>query len=143
MNSGDISDLALIVEDDRQQRAATVLVDVAYVIRAHFELTAKAGPDDNEGKHLDSFNRRARKGQCFHQPCLGTREFPAKFRLIDPDESPPLTIGETRDLVHRHIHKIQGPPSLGQADHRNRRGFIVGLINGSEPPLYLLSESVH
>jgi hypothetical protein len=46
-------------------------------------------------------------------------------------------------LVHRHIHKIQGPPSLGQADHRNRRGFIVGLTNGSEPSLYLLSESVH
>jgi Mrp family chromosome partitioning ATPase len=46
-------------------------------------------------------------------------------------------------LVHRHIHKIQGPPSLGQADHRNRRGFIMGLTNGSEPPLYLLSESVH
>jgi CRISPR-associated protein Cas5d len=98
MNSGDIGDLALIVEDDRQQRAATVLVDVAYVIRAHFELTPKAGPDDNEGKHLDSFNRRARKGQCFHQPCLGTREFPARFRLIESGESPPLTIGETRDL---------------------------------------------
>jgi CRISPR-associated protein Cas5d len=98
MNSGEISDLALKVEDDRQQRAATVLIDVAYVIRAHFELTAKAGADDNEAKHLDSFNRRARKGQCFHQPSLGTREFPAKFRLIEPGESPPLTIGETRDL---------------------------------------------
>lgn len=98
MNSGDIGDLALIVENDRQQRAATVLVDVAYIIRAHFERAAQAGPDDNEGKHLDSFNRRARKGQCFHQPCLGTREFPAKFRLIEPGESPPLTIGETRDL---------------------------------------------
>jgi CRISPR-associated protein Cas5d len=98
MNSGDIGDLALIVEDDRQQRAATVLVDVAYVIRAHFELTPKAGPDDSEGKHLDSFNRRARKGQCFHQPSLGTREFPAKFRLIEPGESPAVTIGETRDL---------------------------------------------
>jgi CRISPR-associated protein Cas5d len=97
-NSGDINDLALIVEDDRQQRAATVLVDVAYVIRAHFSLTAKAGLEDNEGKHLDSFNRRARKGQCFHQPCLGTREFPARFRLIEPGASPPLTIGETRDL---------------------------------------------
>jgi CRISPR-associated protein Cas5d len=68
MNAGGISDLVLIVEDDRQQRAATVLVDVAYIIRAHFELTAKAGPDDNEGKHLDSFNRRARKGQCSISP---------------------------------------------------------------------------
>jgi len=98
MNSGDISDLAIVVEDDRQQRAAAVLVDVAYVIRARFEATAKAGPDDDEGKHLDSFNRRARKGQCFHQPCLGTREFPAKFRLIEPAESLPPAIGETRDL---------------------------------------------
>lgn len=98
MNSGDIGDLALIVEDDRQQRAATVLVDVGYVIRARFETTAKAGPDDNEGKHIDSFNRRARKGQCFHQPCLGTREFPARFRLIEPGEALPPTIEETRDL---------------------------------------------
>ena len=81
MKSGDISDLLLLVDEDRQQRAATVLVDVAYVIEARFEMTAKAGPSDNEGKHLDSFNRRARKGQCFHQPSLGTREFPARFRL--------------------------------------------------------------
>ena len=56
-----------------------MLRDVAYVIEAHFELTPLAGPDDNEGKHLDCFNRRARKGQCFHQPCLGCREFPADF----------------------------------------------------------------
>ena len=98
MNSGDIGDLVLLVDEDRQQRAATVLVDVAYVIEARFELTAKAGAGDNEGKHLDSFNRRARKGQCFHQPCLGTREFPARFRLIEPGEPLPPAIGETRDL---------------------------------------------
>src|SRR5208283_2020968 len=63
MNSGDISDLALLVDDQkvRQQRAATILVDVAYVIEARFELTGKAGAEDNEGKHLDTFNRRARK----------------------------------------------------------------------------------
>ena len=75
MNAGSLGGLGLIVEDERQQRAATVLADVAYVIEAHFALTGKAGADDNEGKHLDVFNRRARKGQCFHQPCLGTREF--------------------------------------------------------------------
>ena len=43
MNSGDIGDLALIVDEDRQQRAATVLVNVEYVIEAHFELTATCG----------------------------------------------------------------------------------------------------
>jgi CRISPR-associated protein Cas5d len=98
MNAGNIGDLALLVDEDRQQRAATVLVNVEYVIEARFELTGKAGAEDNEGKHLDTFNRRARKGQCFHQPCLGTREFPAKFRLIEPDELLREAIDETRDL---------------------------------------------
>jgi CRISPR-associated protein Cas5d len=98
MNSGDIGDLALLVDEDRQQRAATVLVNVEYAIEAHFELTAHAGAEDNDGKHLDTFNRRARRGQCFHQPCLGTREFPANFRLIEPDEPLLPAIDETRDL---------------------------------------------
>ncbi len=75
-----------------------MLADVAYFIAAHFELTEKAGAGETEGKHLDIFNRRARKGQCFHQPSLGTREFDARFRLIEPDEPLPAAIDETRDL---------------------------------------------
>jgi CRISPR-associated protein Cas5d len=75
-----------------------VLVDVAYPIEAHFELTGKAGSEDSAAKHLDLFNRRARKGQCFHQPCLGTREFPARFSLLEPDMPLPTAIDETRDL---------------------------------------------
>ena len=98
MNSGSIADLALVADEDRQQRAATVLVGVEYVIEARFELTSKAGDEDNAAKHLDTFNRRARKGQCFHQPCLGTREFPAHFSLIEADMPMPETIIDTRDL---------------------------------------------
>ena len=98
MRTGEIGNLALIIEDNRQQRASTVLTEVAYVICARFALTSKAGADDNEGKHLDTFNRRARKGQCFHQPCLGTREFPAHFELIEPDAKLPQALDETRDL---------------------------------------------
>jgi CRISPR-associated protein Cas5d len=98
MKAESLEGLALVVEDERQQRAATVLVDVAYVMAAWFELTDKRGPDDNEGKHLDIFNRRARKGQCFHQPCLGTREFPARFTLLEPGAPLPPTIGDDRDL---------------------------------------------
>ncbi|MCK9551010.1 type I-C CRISPR-associated protein Cas5c [Aquamicrobium sp.] len=84
MNRGDLAGLQLLVDEDRQQRASTVLVAPAYVIEAHFEMTAKAGPDDTEGKHLDIFNRRAVRGQCFNQPCLGTREFAAHFELVAP-----------------------------------------------------------
>ncbi len=96
--SGDLGGLQLVADEDRQQRAATILVDVAYVIEAHFEMTARAGPEDNEGKHLDLFNRRAARGQCFHQPCLGTREFPADFDLLDPDTPPPRPKAEHPDL---------------------------------------------
>ena len=98
MKTGDIGDLTLVIENNRQQRASTVLTDVAYVICARFALTPRAGADDNEGKHLDTFNRRARKGQCFHQPCLGSREFAAEFQLIEPSAASPRAIDETRDL---------------------------------------------
>lgn len=98
MKTGEIGDLALVIEDNRQQRAATVLSNVDYVICARFALTARAGPEDNEGKHLDTFNRRARKGQCFHQPCLGTREFPADFELVEPGLSLPAPTEDSRDL---------------------------------------------
>ena len=83
MRSGNLAGLGLDVAGERQQRATTLLVDVAYVIEAHFEMTAHAG-DDTAAKHLAMFNRRAEAGQCFHRPCLGTREFPADFTLLSP-----------------------------------------------------------
>lgn len=101
MRSGSAAGLASYVDEDRQQRAATVLRDVAYVIEAHFDLTPKAGPDDSVGKHLDIFNRRARKGQCFQMPCMGVREFPANFRLLESEEALPQpddSLREARDL---------------------------------------------
>ncbi len=85
MRVGSTADLGLLVENDRQQRAATVLRDVAYVIEAHFQLTDCAGDEDGEAKHADMFRRRASRGQCFHHPCLGTREFSADFKLIEGD----------------------------------------------------------
>lgn len=73
--------IGISIEAERQQRATTLLVDVAYVIEAHFEMTERANGDE-PAKHLAMFNRRAEAGQCFHRPCLGTREFPADFALL-------------------------------------------------------------
>ncbi|MBK1636449.1 type I-C CRISPR-associated protein Cas5c [Rhodovulum adriaticum] len=125
MKRGDVGGLQILVDENRQQRAATVLVNPAYVIEAHFELTAKAGPDDNEGKHLDIFNRRVARGQCFHQPCLGTREFAAYFAPVAPDaalparnpvmETPEHGFGAPRDLglmLWDIDHAAPGRPSL-------------------------------
>lgn len=90
---GGSDDLSIFVEDERQQRAAMVLKDVAYAVEAHFEIISG---DKNEGKHLDQFNRRAKEGKCFHQPVLGCREFPASFELIESDI--PKAISETSQL---------------------------------------------
>jgi len=90
MAAGSTERLAIAVENDRQQRAATVLKDVAYIIDAQFELTAKAGQDESEGKHLDMFRRRVERGQCFHRPCLGTREFAAHFGPIGRNDPAPF-----------------------------------------------------
>lgn len=125
MKRGDVGGLQILVDEDRQQRASTVLVNPAFVIEAHFEMTARATPDETEGKHLDIFNRRAARGQCFHQPCLGTREFAAQFSLIPPDTplphrnpgamSPDLGFGTPRDLglmLWDIDHAAPGRPSL-------------------------------
>lgn len=115
MKRGDLDGLILIVNEDRQQRAATVLINVQYLIEAHFVLTDKATPEDNEGKHLDIFNRRAERGQCFHQPCLGTREFAAAFDLLPAGTPLPPAISETRDLgfmLWDIDHAAPGKPSM-------------------------------
>lgn len=68
--------LEQVIESDRQQRASTVLRDVEYVIEAHYEVLDNSQPPQ---KHYEMFRRRAEKGQCFHQPCLGCREFVCGF----------------------------------------------------------------
>ncbi|ERJ18001.1 CRISPR-associated protein [Salinisphaera shabanensis E1L3A] len=89
MKNGRTDELRYYVDTNRQQRASTILRDVGYVIEAHFEFTSRADNSDSAGKHLDIFNRRARQGQCFHMPCLGTREFPAAFQLVESDDAMP------------------------------------------------------
>ena len=91
LNRGTTEGLHTLIEDDRQQRATTLLREVAYVIKAHFVLTVAAEAADTAAKHLAMFNRRAAKGQCFHRPYLGTREFAADFALVE-DAMPPSTL---------------------------------------------------
>lgn len=81
----------------RQQRAALVLRDVEYIIEAHFDMTDKAGPSDNPGKHCDIFRRRAREGRCHMRPYFGCREFPVHFELLE-GEIPQSILTDEQDL---------------------------------------------
>ena len=81
----------IVTSKSIQQRAAMLLKDVRYIIDAHFEITSKAAPSDNSGKFQEMTRRRIEKGQFYHQPCFGVREFPVNFKICGerpecPDE---------------------------------------------------------
>ena len=88
--------LYLVTSQKIVQRSSLLLQDVHYVIEAHFEMTDKAAPSDNPGKFQDIVIRRMERGQCFHTPYFGCREFPVSFRRWPGGPIP--TIDETRDL---------------------------------------------
>ena len=94
--AGGKNPLYISTSRDIVQRSSLVLQDVHYVIEAHFTMTEKAAECDNQGKFQDIMKRRLHRGQCFHQPYMGCREFPARFREWEGGEIP--AIEETREL---------------------------------------------
>lgn len=114
--------MGIFIEDARQQRAGLFLRDVKYRIHGYFEFinlqqknedrstqsvvwadeqesTEIIKLDETEAKYAAMFERRAKKGQCFHRPYLGCREFACDFKLIkNPPEEPVEPINDTRDL---------------------------------------------
>lgn len=97
MNGGD-KPLYISSKEDIVQRAAILLRDVDYVIEAHFEMTEQANSSDNPGKFKDIVMRRLRRGECYHMPYFGCREFPAHFELFEDDEVDTAYQDEKRDL---------------------------------------------
>ncbi len=91
-------ELYIATPESIQQRAAMILKDVRYVIDAHFELTDRAAPGDNCAKFQEMAKRRMEKGQFFHQPCFGVREFPAHFRLCGERPKCPEELKGEKDL---------------------------------------------
>lgn len=98
MNGG-AGELWIATPDQIQQRATLLLRDVRYVIDAHFELVPeKAAPGDNAGKFQDIIRRRIERGQFYHQPYFGCREFPAQFKPCETLPPCPEEFTGERDL---------------------------------------------
>lgn len=89
--------LYISTKSDIVQRASLLLRDVSYVIEAHFEMTEKAVESDNTGKFKDIIMRRLRRGECYHTPYFGCREFPANFCLCEDEKIETAYSGE-KDL---------------------------------------------
>ena len=84
--NGADKELYISTKEDIVQRASLLLTNVSYVIEAHFEMTGKANASDNPGKFKDIVMRRLRRGECWHTPYFGCREFPANFALCEENE---------------------------------------------------------
>lgn len=117
IKDGGTDKLGIHIEESRQQRASLLLKDVRYIVKASIEVLDCAMERGGEklpanqiaGKHLEMFKRRARKGQAFHQPYLGCREFPARFTLHESDEdlpSPHESFAGEKDLGFM-LHDIE------------------------------------
>jgi CRISPR-associated protein Cas5d len=91
-------ELYLATTENIQQRASMVLRDVHYVIDAHFVMTEKANATDNTAKFHEMFQRRLKKGQCYHMPYLGCREFPAEVRPFEGETIQTAYPNEEKDL---------------------------------------------
>lgn len=99
--------------DHRTQRHTLALRNVTYLIHADMQLREHA--TDNIAKYRDQFRRRVARGQCFHRPYLGTREFEAHFGEPDGTEKP---VDFTADLGQMLY-------DLDYADDRSGRGNPV------------------
>lgn len=84
--NGGQQELYLAAKNEIVQRSALILKDVQYVIEAHFEMTKEAKETDNPGKFKDIIMRRLTRGECYHNPYFGCREFPVKFCLCEDEE---------------------------------------------------------
>lgn len=97
MNGGN-KPLYISSKEDIVQRASILLQDVEYIIEAHFEMTSRANASDNPGKFKDIIVRRLKRGECYHMPYFGCREFPANFHLYEDETVDTVYNGEEREL---------------------------------------------
>lgn len=116
----------------RAQRNTLALHHVAYRIDATPILTERAnqpraGPEDQEdagrdtvAKYRAMFNRRVERGQCFHRPYLGCREFACYFAPPAADDMPLEDWNEQLGLM---LYDIRFG---GDGDHRP--GFFQAAI---------------
>ena len=101
---------SLFIEENRQQRTAYILRDVAYRIYAEMEFIplekrtkkqqeeCKDPKAETPEKYDAIFLERATKGQCFTQPYFGCREFSCSFEYISRGQEQGSPIDESRDL---------------------------------------------
>jgi CRISPR-associated protein Cas5d len=127
-----------LADEDRTQRHALILRDVAYIVKADIALTKRA--TDPLQKYTEIFDRRVEKGQAHRMPYLGNREFTANFSPVDGTETPIL---ETNELGRMLFDLEFTPRKKGAIQFRqhNEKGSLV--VDGTATPKFFRAKLEH
>ncbi len=118
-------------DEDRAQRHTLCLRDVAYVIRA--DIVLKPHANDHPAKYRDQFRRRVKRGQCFTQPYLGTREFSAFFASPEGGERP---VDLTDELGLMLFDLDYEPAPDGEIQYVGHGGDGREIVKGNAQPRF-------
>lgn len=129
LKAGDPSSLLCDVGEVRTPRSSVILTNVGYVIEADIVVPPGFDRHARAMKYQAMFERRSSTGQCFHRPCLGIREYPAEFALLQPHDRLPSCELDRGDLgrdLGLMLHGIDFPRvgSEGRPTPRFFRGRI-------------------
>lgn len=101
--------------ENRVQRNSIVLKDVGYIIEASIYVdedvirkTKDSGHPITVKKYREMFVRRVKHGQCWHQPCLGTREFAADFSIPDEKDVPIMATYPVGSMLYDMYYDDKG-----------------------------------
>jgi len=130
----------------RTQRQTMALKKVRY--RLYAQIVCRDPKADMTALNAQ-FERRAAKGQCFYQPFLGCREFPAYFELLKtPPEKPAfdldLDLGwmlyDVFDL--RQANTAQAKPAISVFRAQLKSG-VLNVPDYHSPEVHKLEEGVY
>lgn len=122
----------VLVEALRQQRTSLILKDVKYRITAQIVLRPHA--TDPLMKYAEQFVRRLERGQHYHMPYLGTREFAARVEAATEEITP-----QSLDLgIGQMLFDIAYRASTGRGELSFYRHGAEGkrLVNGQTRALF-------
>jgi len=134
----------LLCDQNRQQRNTLALAEVDYVLSADLFLRDdlrersdeiddanqplfKIGSPDNHGKYRAMFERRLSKGQCFHRPYLGCREFAADVRPVEGTELPLPIDMDHGTMLYDLVYPVTDEDRQRDGGHRWRNGMATPL----------------
>jgi CRISPR-associated protein Cas5d len=115
-------------EEDRAQRNTLYLRDVDYIVEARIQMTELAGPLDNLVKFTEMFQRRLEKGQHFHHPYLGCREFAADVGIAPESWETPEGLRGPRPLGLMLWDVVHNPASFRRDAEGRRLHFCEGCL---------------